>query len=142
MSDDQISNVDPHLMAFVHGMNAGDGEVGITLLASGGVVTGNLVSAAKWWHLHAELFASNSMTALAEMYEDLSSGSRVDQAVPDSRLEGDDAPTTLLPAHIHLINARYMFGTSMIPTPPEGMLWRGRLSEISGWSLGMMNIAT
>ena len=39
--------------------------------------------------------------------------------------------------YIHLSDARVLAsGVSPSPLPPGGMHWRGRLSEVSGWSFG------
>jgi len=37
--------------------------------------------------------------------------------------------------HIHLSDARVL-ASGVGPLPPGGMHWRGRLSEVSGWSFG------
>jgi len=37
--------------------------------------------------------------------------------------------------HIHLSDARVL-ASGVSPLPPGGMHWRGRLSEVSGWSFG------
>ena len=38
-------------------------------------------------------------------------------------------------SHIHLSDARVL-ASGAGPLPPGGMRWRGRLSEVSGWSFG------
>jgi hypothetical protein len=38
---------------------------------------------------------------------------------------------------LHLDDARFVYGLSLRPSPPlPGTLWRGRISEISGWAFG------
>jgi hypothetical protein len=48
-------------------------------------------------------------------------------------LAGEDRTT-----YIHLGEAR-VFTAGVSPLPPGGMHWRGRLSEVSGWSFGHLD---
>jgi hypothetical protein len=51
--------------------------------------------------------------------------------VPYRQAIASVAPTS----YIHLRNAR-IYTPGQPPLPANGMLWRGRLSEVSGWTLG------
>ena len=41
--------------------------------------------------------------------------------------------------YIHLKNAYYVYESRLLPTVGEGVLWRGRLASVTGWSLGSLN---
>jgi hypothetical protein len=60
--------------------------------------------------------AQNAIAGLSESYRHL--------------LAREDRTT-----HIHLSDARVL-ASGASPLPPGGMHWRGRLSEVSGWSFG------
>ena len=114
------------LINHVEGMS-----IGITLSVSGGIVTGDLISLKEFFHEYAKLWRQGfqNIPELAETFE------------KQWREHGDKTSRELkernevLFSYIHLKNARYFFGVTAVPNP-GGMLWRGRISEVSGFSLG------
>lgn len=110
-------------------------EVGVTLQVSGLLVSGVLAGGKAYFEGFAEDFSSglndpetaksvrDSFAKYGEIYKN----------------EGDDAPP--LPQYIHLKNARF-FNTSGNPIPGnKGVWWRGRISEVAGFTLGSLGPA-
>jgi hypothetical protein len=59
---------------------------------------------------------------------------------PDSEPGDDDDLLDLSATYIHLRAARVFTSGSAQPLPE--MLWRGRLSHVSGWSVGAMRASS
>lgn len=112
---------------------ANDGiEFGVTLQVSGLLVSGVLTGGKAYFEGFAEDFASglndskdaesvrSSFAQHGEIYE-----------------KSDDAPPP--PQYIHLKNARF-FNTAGKPIPGnKGVWWRGRISEVAGFTLGSLD---
>ncbi|MFD7735307.1 hypothetical protein ACFV6F_33605 [Kitasatospora phosalacinea] len=125
-------------------------EIAVTLTTKGGIITGNLVSALRWAELNSELLAaadiSSGSEALIHFFDKHAEGAtehiaaieRVRDALEDVDL-GNHYQEALReieePSYIHLKNAHYVVGSAILPTG-EGTPWRGRLSEVIGWTLG------
>lgn len=99
----------------------------ITLVIGGGLLYGDLISHKAWktdW-AHSLRGIDGAGAQLLESFPE-----QVDQAVAEK--QGRPAPLRL-PQWIHLRDATSVVGAG----GPVGMpLWRGRLADISGWSLG------
>ena len=95
-------------------------EKPVTLLLSGLVVTGTLISCDRYYALlHDMLEASSDETGeLARVLADIK---------PDVHAQ---------PCYIHLMNAKKYIGGSLHAVPGSG-LWRGRLSCIDGHEFGI-----
>jgi hypothetical protein len=110
--------------------NSCKGEIGMTLQIGGFLVSGIMVSGTQYFDAFAKEFASGFADKdLAEQVRTHFSGFgeiyKAKADVPD-------------PAFIHLVNARF-FNTSGQPIPANrGVLWRGRLSEVSGFIVGTL----
>lgn len=107
--------------------------MGVTLSIPGSVVSGRLVSQADYLARLTEQFRSassdESIASVADGFEKI--GEAMERPA--------DAPVGWRPVpsdFIHLADARYVVGERLTPT--DGMLWRGRISEVSGFSLGHM----
>ncbi|MFJ4834655.1 hypothetical protein ACIP79_32815 [Streptomyces sp. NPDC088747] len=99
----------------------------VTLVVGGAFLSGDLISHEAWtadWarSLHG---IDGPGAELLERFPE-----QVDQAVADK--EGRPAPQRL-PQWIHLRDATGFAGTGRTVVMP---LWRGRLTDVSGWSLG------
>lgn len=121
-----------HLVALV---TDGPLEMGITLQVSGLLVSGRLVSGARYFEGIASDFAHG-----------LAAYPQVAKSVRDSFEEfgkliyqSDAAPSSRpLPHYIHLTDAKF-FSTAGEPVPAEkGVWWRGRISEVGGFALGQL----
>jgi hypothetical protein len=117
---------DPLLSLFARLVSDTDAEIHMTLAVGGGVVTGALISQVKWLRLSAE-----TMNATVP-------GSGV---IPDEL--GKMVTETAKGApheYLHLKDARYISPTGAMPERPQ-MLWRGRISQVAGWSWGSFQIS-
>lgn len=99
----------------------------VTLVIGGGLLYGDLISHKAWktdW-AHSLRGVDGAGAQLLERFPE-----QVDQAVAEK--QGRPAPQRL-PQWIHLRDATSVVG----PGGPVVMpLWRGRLADVSGWSLG------
>lgn len=120
------------LEVFVHMANESKLEIGITLMAIGGIVTGTLSGRDMWLEAvavqHEEAGqepAGNFGRALQEAFQ-----------IVDGRVSEDDAvPAEAADEFIYLRDAAYFVGGQLVPTNAN-MHWRGRIREIAGWSIG------
>jgi hypothetical protein len=117
---------DPLLSLFARLVSDTDAEIHVTLAVGGGVVTGALISQLKWMRLSAE-----AMNA----------------TVPGSGVIPDELGKVLAQTsegtpyeYLHLRDARYISATGVMPERPQ-MLWRGRISQVAGWSWGSFQIS-
>lgn len=125
---------DPELVRLVQFINAVDtAEVGLTLHVKGCIVSGMLISAAQFYRLLVSEFSdpnrSNGVgaTTLADFYRPALQ--KVENAIASQSDEELPDP----PRHVHfryaqtVVNGQGSFIRS---------LWRGRLTEVDGWSFG------
>ncbi|MFF1546063.1 hypothetical protein [Streptomyces sp. NPDC058291] len=99
----------------------------ITLVVGGGFLHGDLISHEAWtteWARSLRSFDGPGAQLLKRFPE------QVDQAVADK--QGRPGPQRL-PQWIHLRDATGAAGTGRPVVMP---LWRGRLADVAGWSLG------
>lgn len=102
-------------------------EVGITLTTPSGLVTGTLISAQKYFKDFAELFAGAMPPEQADGIREV----LTNYGLPK---EGSNE---LQPQYIHLKGAKFMTGDEVIPSN-HGVLWRGTITSISGFSMGKL----
>ncbi|MFG3422898.1 hypothetical protein ACGFZ2_29280, partial [Micromonospora sp. NPDC048063] len=107
--------------------------LGITLTVRGVVVTGTLIGRDEWAEGMAELLKS-----AGENGELL--GSRILDVFRKLDLNRTRDENSEPYSYIHLKDARYVAGHGLLPSPGSRVpvYWRGRLSEVSGWSLGTL----
>lgn len=106
-----------------------DTSMGITLTVRGTTITGLLIGRDDWLRRFRALAGKAGETgevlgdALIERYLNI-----------DLHRPADEEPVY---AFVHLMNA-YILGSanSLSPGGPDGFLWRGRISEVSGWAFG------
>jgi hypothetical protein len=120
--------VDPLLRTFVKLANDAGLEIGVTLQIAGATVTGTMIGGAKFFEAQAKQLREGlgADGATADAFDTLFG----EFSKPYS--EPDDGKS--LPWYIHLKNAMVMTpGARGMPNP--GMLWRGRLADVSGYAL-------
>ncbi|MDV6304857.1 hypothetical protein R3P93_20030 [Rhodococcus cerastii] len=105
-----------------------EAEVGITLTVSGVVVSGTLVSGARYFDAANETWSKGDLAAIwsleVEHYRQLADGTdRADLSTEIART-----------GYIHLLDAVVHEGGRQLGVAA----WRGRLTEVSGWSLGAL----
>lgn len=121
------------LLTFLVGL-ANDAGIGvdITVVADGTVVSGRLVSMHDWLRMNADQFPDGEVAQiLADHLRQLAA-----EATPTSA-DSDDDDGQPSASYIHLADARYVDAQGAYPGRGS-LLWRGRLSGISGWSLGSL----
>ncbi|WGY67036.1 hypothetical protein KEC55_09165 [Burkholderia cepacia] len=124
------------LQSLVSIVNASDMEIGITLFVSGALVSGQLVGGKHYF----EGFASEFATGFDDP-EVAASFKRNFEKYGEIFVEPDGTYKQDLeaPHFIHLKNARMFHpGGKAIPDN-RGTWWRGRIREISGFSLGSLS---
>lgn len=139
----------------------GDFAVGVTLTVHGAIIGGLLVPATRWMKDYEDRLAADLPPAepdgiaghgLAAIFiatrEHLTEAIAEDQAMQDA-LDALEAEGRLAaryahivneeqsPTYIHLRHAKYWHPAASQGMPGnDGMLWRGRLSQVDGWSMG------
>lgn len=110
-----------------------DYEKSITLWVGGGMVTGILVSGSRYFDEYIAEFTSNMSPAGAE------STRSVLREIGKSYYEKDPEPIANHTAFIHLIDAKLWTPSGAVPAiQNSGVIWRGRLSQVTGFSLGQI----
>jgi len=110
---------------------------GITLVTTGGVVTGNPIPYSMFWNSTANEIEAIPATdpasaaangALAKSYRERAAAAEAERAKPDEDKDKDRWP----PRYIHLKDTRIHDGGRSV----ELGLWRGELARVVGWSFG------
>lgn len=122
---------DWHLQNLVQLANNAGAEMGITLMVNGTVITGTLIGGKSYFNEFADSFASGWTT----LDEDAKQAVRDSMARPADDYGSDKPQGTV--SYIHLRNARVQTPTGSMPE--GGFLWRGRLSQVSGFFLGSLS---
>ena len=111
-------------------------EFDVTLTVGGSIISGVLISGKTYFEELAVMMEENSNGA-GDLSKTLADLWRPNGAVYAFE-KPDDAPEDWSPpsiGYIHLRNARYFLSGQPIPSAP-GMLWRGKLSSVDGFSIG------
>jgi hypothetical protein len=138
---DEPSAPDFLLAALVRNLNEGrdsNASFGVTLLVHGAVLTGELVGGGAYFEWMADVFDASVREATGEEPSPKSLAAYVRNV--GSSDYGEDADTGTL-TYLHLRNAQVYqsgFGAA-VPTP--GTWWRGRLTSVDGWMLGILKRA-
>ncbi len=130
----QVDDRDWFLQNLVNMVNARDIELGITLNSGGFLVSGLLVSGKKFFGgLGADLSVS---------FTDPEVRAGIEQSyaqIGEIYAAGRTGETAAPPNYLHLMQARF-FHTGGQPVPAtDGVWWRGRISEVSGFFLGVLD---
>jgi hypothetical protein len=128
---------DWYLQMLINMVNGGL-SIDITLQVSGFLVSGRLVGGSEYFDGMAEDFARaipDNGTALKESFAALR-----DRYYPTEGSSDDRAKIGPFgPSFIHLKNARF-FNTAGNPIPANGgVWWRGRVSQVGGFTLGSLS---
>ncbi|MCM3789433.1 hypothetical protein M3221_13590 [Domibacillus indicus] len=124
------------LDTLVYMLNQQEGvEIGITLNVRGTIVSGLLVGYKTFLKGKAEMFRSIQTNqefgeVLAGFFDTASEN--YEKGKTDSEESGKD----LQPNFIHLKNAKFYDSNGTLPNEGEGFWWRGKLSDVSGFTLG------
>jgi hypothetical protein len=127
---------DPALLALVDALNTFDSDsssIGITLDVSGVIVTGKLVGAAVFFDAMEKMLEAAGQPEFADAFAKPHADLMREEAAHD-----DGSDDRLRPRFIHLVDARVVTSNDARPIPRQ--LWRGRLSHVSGWSVGILEV--
>lgn len=136
---------DDYLRGLVHAINIStdveEPEQAITLCVKGVIVTGTIIPEYQWFAEVGQMLGSSLEPALlemsAELREDRDNLRKARDALAELPEEFRSAiDSTEMTAYIHLKEARIVSGSSFVHK--DGTYWRGRLDEVSGWSVGVL----
>ena len=129
---------DTFLQEVVRFANLGLG-IGVTLVAEGALISGTLIGGKQYFESLGKAVSGGTATGFGDEFDVLktlgdSFATRALRYVrPDDAGDEWELPD---PAYVHLENARlYSPGGEPIPSG-KGMLWRGKINAISGFSIG------
>jgi|NGEPerStandDraft_6_1074524.scaffolds.fasta_scaffold36592_3 hypothetical protein len=127
--------LDWFLQNFVFLANRLEIQLALTLHTHGLLVSGNLISGRQYMNrCEAELNAGGANGSFAAVFD-----AARNNAYPEVDRELPLAPGEANPSFVHLKDARF-FHNSGEPIPAnQSVLWRGRISEISGFSFGFLS---
>lgn len=126
---------DPDLQVLVGLADRLETETAITVVTRGGIVTGRLIGVREYYRLWHELWRAlgeHDCGIIGRTWL-----SRSEQILETLANEEDDSPA-LLPAFIHIKAARWVIGSAIVPEA-DTMLWRGRISEVVGFTIGSLS---
>ena len=119
-----------------------DPHVGLTVTVGSTVVTGTLVGTLSYCRAFADQFASavggtEMDDRLADSFHDLVEDA-VSRAHGDRRFPPDTAAYEQSVLFLHLLDARYVTASGLLPHGRHGVLWRCAVCDVTGWSLGAL----
>lgn len=127
----QSDDIDWHLAKLVDIANGNFGvSIGVTLTVNGALVSGLLISGKEYFESVAIELAKDSDNSVSM---GLSEGMK---ELSEKRYGSKFNPATHRTAFIHLKNARHFLGGVFVPE--NGTFWRGKLCDVSGFSLGLL----
>ncbi|SHE88736.1 hypothetical protein SAMN04487965_0869 [Microbulbifer donghaiensis] len=128
----RVDDKDWFLEDLVGLVNSGEASFGITLNVGGFLVSGYLIGRKQYFDSFGNEFAS-----MFKSPEDAESVKSSFAAYGDDTFNQSENGEPVPIGFLHLKDARF-YSTSGNPLPGNrGVWWRGRLSEISGFSLGV-----
>ncbi len=133
------------LATLVETVNAVGGDtlgISVTLMATGGVLTGYLISEASYYRGYGAQWSTLAPDDATRersraQYEALA---RAADAAHTETAHATAAGTPPASEYVHLRDARLVTGTALMPNAQAGMLWRCRISDINGFALGALGV--
>jgi hypothetical protein len=138
MSDEKLDviqdNEDWFLQRLIDLVNGQDTEIGITLNVGGFLISGLLVSGHRYFEGFGQEFCGalkdeNMVKSLKEIFSEFG------KIYSKENAEGEEVPP---PRYIHLRNAKFINSNDNPVPGNRGVWWRGRVSEVSGFILGIL----
>ncbi|POO48432.1 hypothetical protein CPJ18_26275 [Agrobacterium rosae] len=108
-------------------------EINVTITVGGTMISGTVVSGHKYMQEISKAFR-NANTDSPEIIETLAESFEAWAPVYHEPLKGPSI-FALKPNYIHLRRARAFDGSGN-PVPQNGMLWRGKIAAVDGFSMG------
>lgn len=106
----------------------------ITLFVSGTIISGTLVGVRRWQEGFAEAFTTGWSEEATASYREATG---LNEPAPDPDKDDKQPLDTL--KYVHLMEAR-VFAPGVKPLPENGLLWRGKLSDVNGFSYGVFRV--
>jgi len=129
-------SVDWYLQKLVTVVNTTNVQFGVTLFVEGAIVSGVLVSGKTYFEAFAQEFSA-AYPGDADGKESIRQAFASHASIYDDA--GSDAQSSSPPQFIHLIDSRH-FSPGGQPLPNNrGVLWRGKINAVSGFSLGSLS---
>lgn len=123
------------LQWLVRSSNRASISIGITLSVGGSIISGKLIPHSVYFAKLAEAFSAPFRQGTVHDADELHDIIMGFDVTPEPESPEEDAPFQFL----HLENARTYLGTSSsIPGEP-GALWRGKISSVDGFTLGLIS---
>lgn len=145
----EIADADWFLQQIVDWANKSGLGVGVTLNVGGLLVSGTTISGAKYFNDLAKQVGSSKTEASDELLKTLSEiiGAYAsiyevpDEAEADSGepTDGSSSDALATPTFIHLADARFFYPNAKPLPHNRGVLWRGKVSQVNAFSLGILN---
>jgi hypothetical protein len=122
------------LQLLVNLANKNPFELDITLTVGGTLISGTLASVRQYFNDLGAYFASPFEATMKS--EELKTTFKM---IGDQCACTTPSEQTETPSYIHLKNARFFDATGKLISGVAGVWWRGRLSEVQGFSPGLMS---
>lgn len=123
------------LQELVSGVNRyPEARVNLTLFTVSGMLSGTLIGAEEYFQIFAENYcrgfeADSTTEDIRNYYASLGR--------PEPKADTDEPIDEAPPQYIHLKDAKHFSPSGVIPNN-EGLLWRGTIASISGFTLGLL----
>ena len=123
------------LQWLVKSSNRASISIGVTLSVSGAMISGKLIPHSVYFARLAEAFSAPFRQEGGHDADDLHDIILGFNVTPEPGSPEEDDPFQFL----HLENARTYFGTSSSIPGEAGTLWRGKISSVDGFTLGLIS---
>jgi hypothetical protein len=131
-----LPKTDFFLQTLVEAVNESGLEVGLTLTVKGAVISGITVSMKRFFEENAAMIRSAGKGTLSEeSSESLAQGFESLLELVAER-DANEPNFKAPPAFVHLRDACYLLDPHTLSSP--AVWWRGRLSEVDGFSIGIL----
>ena len=134
-------HIDWFLQNLAHLADEGGVGLPITLMIPSGTVSGNMISGAQYFRELAKKVSEPLLETpnLESLAKDLYDFIHQNVEIYDRERKEDEMTPEDLPVFIHLENAKfYLVPENPIPSN-DGILWRGKISSVSGFFMGKIN---
>ena len=140
------NNPDWLLQHLVELVNTGAvGQVTVVLTTPAGIISGEMIGGAEYFDLYAARLTKGWPQAEKELMLETIEDWKLDFVRAEPTAESLAEPTlnevTDLPRFIHFKDARVFNAGTVLPTD-TGMLWRGRVADITGFTLGRLDCSS
>lgn len=126
-------SIDPLLYVIVDDANSTKNEDWsrrITVIVGGVVITGTVVSDRQWFEMSGRPEVARTLREIRERWDN---ARELLEDFPDD-VHGLLVRQTPGRRYLHMKDARFVYGSTFVPTGEVGVLWRCRLDQVSGWS--------